>query len=130
MKDTMNQGAAEEKNVYEDVYRLLIAGMVVSTIFFIIGLVLALIHPRYFPLTTDWVRQQYNWSAIRYGFLSGDPTTYFLIATVFLILTPVIRVIVSIYAFTVDGDRKYMAVTSIVLAIMVLTVILGLFGIQ
>ena len=53
-----------------------------------------------------------------------------MIATVLLILTPVARVIVSIYAFLVDRDRKYVIVTSIVLAIMILTVILGMFGVH
>jgi uncharacterized membrane protein len=130
MKKQLNRETFEEQNVYSDVYRLLIAGMAASSVFFLIGLILALIQPHYFPLSTDWVRQQYEWKVIRRGLASGDPTTYLLIATVLLILTPVARVIVSIYAFFVDKDHKYVALTSIVLAIMILTVALGLFGIQ
>jgi uncharacterized membrane protein len=130
MENNLNGRVGEEQNVYSDVYRLLIAGMIGSTVFFVVGLILALLHPHYFPLTTAWVRQQYRWNTIRHGLASGDPTAYFLIATVFLILTPVLRVIVSIYAFLADGDRKYVAVTSVVLAIMALTVVLGLFGMQ
>jgi uncharacterized membrane protein len=47
-----------------------------------------------------------------------------------LILTPVARVIVSIYAFWIDHDLKYVRVTGAVFIIMVITVILGLLGIR
>jgi uncharacterized membrane protein len=53
-----------------------------------------------------------------------------LAATVVLIATPVLRVLVSIYAFHQDGDRKYVALTSVVLAVIALTVVLGRFGLQ
>ncbi|HVA95701.1 MAG TPA: DUF1634 domain-containing protein [Candidatus Dormibacteraeota bacterium] len=125
-----NHDEVTEKNVYTDVYRLLIAGMLASTIFFVIGLILALLHPQSFSLSADWIRHQYQWSVIRHGLATGDPMIFLMIATVLLILTPVARVIVSIYAFFVDGDTKYVVVTSIVLGIMILTVILGIFGVQ
>jgi uncharacterized membrane protein len=120
----------EERNVYTDVYRLLVAGMIASVVFFSIGLILALRHPGQIPLTADWIRRHYHWSAIAHGLASGEPTTYLMIATVLLILTPVARVVVSIRAFFVDHDHKYVAVTSTVLAIMILTVVLGIFGLQ
>jgi uncharacterized membrane protein len=119
-----------EQNVYADVYRLLIAGMIASSIMFGIGIVLALIHPQYFPLSTKWVRSQYGWGIVVHGLASGDARSYMMIATVILILTPVARVIVSIYAFFADGDHKYVVVTSIVLLVMIVTVILGLLGLQ
>ena len=53
-----NASAEAKQNVYTDVYRLLIVGMIVSTILFLVGLILALVHTRYFPLSVDWVRQQ------------------------------------------------------------------------
>ena len=119
-----------EQNVYADVYRLLIAGMILSSVLFGIGLVLALLHPQYFPLTAKWAREQYHWAIIVHGLATGNPASYMMIATVILILTPVFRVIVSIYAFFVDRDHKYVVVTSIVLFVIIVTVILGLFGLQ
>ncbi len=119
-----------ENNVYTDVYRLLIAGMLASTVFFVIGLILTLLHPQFAPMSADWIRQQYKWSVIRQGLASGDPIIFLMVATILLILTPVARVMVSIYAFFVDGDTKYVVVTSLVLGIMILTVILGLLGVQ
>jgi uncharacterized membrane protein len=121
---------AEEQNVYSGVYHMLIAGMIVSNVLFVIGIVLALIHPQYFPLSARWVREQYHTRLVFHGLIDGQPTSYFLLGTLLLILTPVARVIVSIYAFWVDRDLKYVAVTGTVFIIMIITVILGLFGIR
>ncbi len=119
-----------EENVYADVYRLLIAGMVVTNILFVIGLVLALVHPRYFPLSSEWVRSQYHWRTVVTGLAHGNPSSYMMLGSLLLILTPVARVIVSIYAFWVDHDRKYVALTTLVLIVIILTVILGQLGLQ
>lgn len=123
-------GHEVEANVYADVYRLLMAGMILSSIFFAVGLVLALLHPRHFPLSAEWVRQQYHWGVVFHGLASGNPSSYMMVATVLLILTPVFRVIVSIYAFFADGDHRYVAVTSTVLLVIILTVVLGLLGLR
>jgi uncharacterized membrane protein len=119
-----------EENVYIDVYRLLIAGMIISSILFALGIVLALLHPKYIPLSTRWVRSQYHVSTVVRGIMHGDPTAILLMATVLLILTPVARVVVSIVAFLVDRDYKFVVVTSIVFLVMVITVILGELGLK
>jgi uncharacterized membrane protein len=124
------QGPSTEENVYVDVYRLLIAGMIVSSILFALGIVLALLHPHYIPLSTHWVRSQYDVTTVVHGLLHGDSTAILLVATVLLILTPVARVVVSIVAFVVDRDYKFVVVTSFVLLVMVITVILGELGLQ
>jgi len=119
-----------EENVYIDVYRLLIAGMIISSILFALGIVLALLHPQYIPLSTRWVRSQYHVSTVVRGIMHGDPTAILLMATVLLILTPVARVVVSIVAFLVDRDYKFVVVTSIVFLVMVITFILGELGLK
>ena len=121
---------SHEQNVYGDVYRMLVAGMIVTNILFVIGLVLALLHPQYFPLSARWVRQQYHWSALVHGLAHGQANSFLMVGTLLLILTPVARVVVSIYAFWVDRDRKYVAVTSTVLIVIVVTVMLGLLGLR
>ena len=119
-----------EENVYVDVYRLLIAGMIASSVLFALGIVLAMLHPQYFPLSTRWVRSQYHVGTVVHGLLHGDPMAVMLVATVLLILTPVARVVVSIVAFAIDRDRKFVVVTSIVFLVMVITVILGELGLK
>ncbi len=119
-----------QANVYASVYHVLLAGMLASTVLFVIGLVRGMMLHTFFPLTPDWIRQHYHWQAVRSGLVALDPTTLMMVATVLLILTPVARVIVSIYAFAIDHDRKYVLVTSIVLAVMILTFVLSRFGLQ
>jgi uncharacterized membrane protein len=120
----------DEDNVYADVYRVLMAGMYLTTAMFVIGLVLALRRPSFVPLDPAWVSSHYHWSVVLRGLRSGDPAAYMLTATLMLILTPVVRVIVSIYAFLVDGDRKYAAISGVVLFVMALTVVLSRLGLR
>ena len=119
-----------EANVYADVYRLLIGGMILSNVLFAAGILLALLHPRFVPLTAQWVKTHYQWSALSSGLASGDPIALMLLATALLILTPVARVVVSIAAFAADRDYKYVVITSIVMFVMLLTLLLGLLGLQ
>jgi uncharacterized membrane protein len=104
--------------------------MVVTNILFIIGLVLALIHPRYFPLSSEWVRSQYYWRTVVSGLAHGNPISYLLLGSLLLIATPVARVAVSIYAFFVDRDYKYVVITGLVLLVILLTILLGKLGLQ
>ncbi|MBZ5569537.1 MAG: DUF1634 domain-containing protein [Acidobacteriia bacterium] len=117
-------------NVYAGVYRVLLVGMLVSTAMFVLGVVRALMLRTHFPLTPEWVRQHYHVSDVVHGLAALDPFALMLVASLLLILTPVLRVVVSIYAFWVDHDWKYVGVTSIVLAVMVLTFVLSRFGLQ
>ncbi len=119
-----------EANVYADVYRVLVGGMIVSTILFVLGVVRALMHPTSFPLNAEWVRQHYQFSTVMHGLAALDPMTLMMVASVLLILTPVARVVVSIWAFVVDRDYKFVAITSIVLLIMIITVVAGLLGLH
>ena len=125
-----NQLARSEANVYADVYRLLIGGMILSNVLFAAGILLALLHPRFLPLTAQWVKSQYEWRTLSRGLASADPISLMLLATVLLILTPVARVVVSIAAFAADRDYKYVVITSVVMFVMLLTVNLGLLGLQ
>jgi uncharacterized membrane protein len=119
-----------EENIYGAVYDVLLGGMLVSCVLFAIGLVLALIHPRYVPLTREYVLRDYHLATLMHGLASGSPSAFLMIAAVLLILTPVLRVVISIYAFHKDRDRKYTVVTGIVLLVIVLTTVLGKLGLR
>ena len=123
-------GATAEENVYAGVYRVLLGGMIVSSALFAVGLALALLHPQHYPLGEDWVRSHYHLSIIWQGLKTFDPFTLMLVATALLILTPVLRVVVSIWAFAVDRDWKYVVVTSIVFVVIVMSVVLARFGLK
>jgi uncharacterized membrane protein len=119
-----------EVNVYANVYHVLLAGMFASSALFAAGVIRALLQHAHFPLTPEWVREHSGFHTVIQGLTRLDATALMLVATVILILTPVARVIVSIYAFWVDHDSRYVAVTSIVLAIMVLTFVFARLGLQ
>lgn len=119
-----------EENVYSFVYYALLGGMVVSSVLFAIGIASALVHPTFYPLTTEWVREHYDASWILHGLLRLDPMSLMMVATALLILTPIARVVVSIYAFIVDRDLEFVAITSIVLLTIAASVVAGLLGLS
>jgi uncharacterized membrane protein len=124
------QDSSKELNVYSDVYKVLLGGMIVSTALFAAGIVRALLQPQFVPLTPEWIKQHYHWRAVVAGVQSFDPTVIMMIATGLLILTPIARVMVSVYAFAVDRDRQFVGVTLSVLSVIILTVLLGMFGLK
>jgi uncharacterized membrane protein len=117
-------------NVYADVYRVLLVGMVLSSLLFAVGVIAALLHPSYVPLSAIWIRHQYHWDVFWHGLLTGNPTTLMMLATILLILTPVSRVLVSMYVFYIDHDYKYVVVTGVVFFVMVLTVVFSQLGLK
>ena len=128
--DQPEKSPPSEANVYADVYRLLIGGMILSNVLFAAGIILALMHPRFVPLTTQWVKEQSRWNSLAHGLVSGEFISLMVLASVLLILTPVARVVVSIAAFAADRDFKFVVITSVVMFVMLLTVFLGLLGLQ
>jgi uncharacterized membrane protein len=57
--------------------------------------------------------------------LSGNPKGIIASGLLILLLTPVVRVAVSILAFAVERDWRYVVITFIVLAILIISFILG-----
>lgn len=68
-------------------------------------------------------------SAVLSGLVQMKPYAYIMCGLFLLILTPVLRVVVSIYAFAVAKDRLYVWITTLVLAILIFAMIIGMFGI-
>jgi uncharacterized membrane protein len=58
--------------------------------------------------------------------VSLNPLAYFLLGFVFLVASPITRVIVSILHFERVGDADYVVLTSTVLALLVATIVIGL----
>jgi uncharacterized membrane protein len=131
LQHSNNESACStEENVYQDVYRVLLVGMFISSALFAVGLARVLLHPETYPLTPAWVRSHYHWRVIWQGLKQFEAFTLMMVATALLILTPVLRVVVSIWAFWVDRDYKYVVVTSIVLLVIALSVVLSHFGVK
>lgn len=100
-------------------------GVITSAVVIIIGLVLALItgetgYPAgTFPTTFATIFQ---------GVAAFKPFAITMLGLFLLILTPVLRVVVSIYAFAKEGDKLYVWITIIVLVILVFAMWIGYIG--
>jgi uncharacterized membrane protein len=72
-----------------------------------------------FPRTAAWLGQ---------GLRRLDGTAIIVVGLLLLIATPVIRVAISIVAFAVSRDRAYVIITSVVLALLLTSFLLGKAG--
>jgi uncharacterized membrane protein len=59
------------------------------------------------------------------GLGQGDPLAILTLGLIVLLLTPVARVIISIFAFAHERDWLYVAITSLVLLILLVSFLLG-----
>jgi len=59
------------------------------------------------------------------GLATGDPLAIITLGLLLLLLTPVIRVAVSIGAFAIEHDWRYVVITTIVLIILIVSFFLG-----
>jgi uncharacterized membrane protein len=67
-------------------------------------------------------------TAVGHGLTVGDPLAIIALGLLILLATPVARVAVSIVAFALEGDRRYVVITSIVLLILLASFALGKAG--
>src|ERR1700680_2031774 len=96
-------------------------GVSTSAIVILIGLVLLALHPgglsarslQSFPQTLGEV-----WS----GLLALQPQAVIVLGLLLLIATPVLRVAVSVVAFALEHDRRYVVITLIVLTILLFSI--------
>ena len=103
---------------------ILLGGVLVSSAIIVLGIVLLPFRPggitisrvETFPHTIGQL-----WS----GIVSLHPQAIIVLGLLLLIATPVLRVAVSIIAFALEHDRRYVVITCIVLGILVLGFLLG-----
>jgi uncharacterized membrane protein len=72
-----------------------------------------------FPRSAAW---------LAYGVVHLDGQAIIVLGLIVLILTPIIRVAVSIIAFAREGDRVYVAITTVVFLLLLLSFALGKAG--
>ena len=120
--------ATASEQIYGRVYQVLVAGMLASTGLFALGLARALYDHETVPLSTSWIRAQYDAGLFWQGLIHARAGALLMAATLLLILTPVARVVVSIYAFAIERDLKFVTVTGTVLGVILLTIVLAKLG--
>ena len=103
--------------------RILQVGVVVAAVIMLFGLILLLIHGGNggYPVG----HQPTTISSIIAGTVALKPYAVMMVGMFCLIMTPVLRVVVSIYAFYKEHDTLYVWITSIVLVILCISFVIG-----
>ncbi|MDB5329974.1 MAG: hypothetical protein JWP03_1125 [Phycisphaerales bacterium] len=112
---------------------LLRVGVGLSLIVIVVGTVLTFVHhPEYLHSKEALPRVTGPGSAFPHtlgqvveGVRQGEGRAVIVVGLLLLIATPVMRVAVSILAFVYEGDRVFVLITSIVLAMLLLSFFLG-----
>ena len=105
--------------VERTVSRVLIAGIALSVALMAIGIVLAAGSGDGLP---SFIVPLADMPSL---LLDLDAGAYLSLGLIVLIATPFARVAGSLVAFALQGDRRYVAVTAVVLTVMCLSVLLG-----
>lgn len=122
-KNTKEQMTEEMADVQLIIGKILRLGVMISATVMIIGLVLLIVkgnggYPHnVFP--TDFTQ---IWAEIA----ELKPYAIMMLGIFLLILTPVLRVVVSIYSFYREGDSLYVWITTIVLVILGISFVFGI----
>jgi uncharacterized membrane protein len=107
-------------------YDVLVGGMILSTATYVVGIILFLLQNQN-TLQAAVVHYQSVAEFIS-ALLTLRSAAVLTLATVFLIATPITRVLVSIFVFASNHNPKYVVVTTIVLLILLASILLGYFG--
>lgn len=102
--------------------KILRVGVIISVIVMALGIVMMLIQGN-----SGYPGQSHptTFSAIYQGIIQFKPFAVMMLGVFLLILTPVLRVVVSIYAFFKEHDYLYVAITTLVLVILAFAMIGG-----
>lgn len=103
---------------------ILQAGVAISSTIIVVGLILLLVHSGNADSqqTQDLPR---TLSQVWAGLLTLQPAAVIVLGLLLLIATPVLRVIVSIFAFNMEQDRRFVVITILLLAILLTSFMLG-----
>jgi uncharacterized membrane protein len=107
------------RELNEVVHRMLILGLVLSTLCLFAGLGLSAITHHALPSKVSGLRQ------ILDGLKRASPPSFLNLGILLLIATPVLRVLGSLVEFAEKRDWRYVLVTSVVLIILAISVAVG-----
>lgn len=119
--DTPEQASARQQqhDLNQVVHRVLVVGLIISTVFMLIGVGLALFLQRDLPQAVPQLGDV--WQRV----LALRPSGFLALGLLVLIATPILRVIGSIAAFVYERDWRYAAITALVFAVMITSILLG-----
>jgi len=128
-------GADEDKvrKVELFISALLRAGVLTSLVVVLVGTTVTFVHhPHYLtsrhdlgPLTKPGAEFPHSLSTLIRGLQHGQGRAIVMAGLLLLIATPVLRVAVSVLAFVYQRDRTFVVITTVVLALLLTSFVLG-----
>lgn len=118
----MNKSDDELKSIELVIGKVLRIGVIVAAIIILFGLLLYI-----FTGNSGYGSGIYptTFHAIFSGLLAGKAFAFIMLGLFVLILTPVLRVVVSIYSFYKEKDFLYVGITTFVLVILLVSFFIG-----
>lgn len=99
------------------------AGVLLSAVIMLVGLVLVLVHPAGLPLA-----RPAGFAQVFLGLARGNPLAVIDLGILILVLTPIARVLLSVLIFLRERDLTYTAITLFVLLVLIISFLLGKAG--
>ncbi|AKP67625.1 DUF1634 domain-containing protein [Companilactobacillus ginsenosidimutans] len=115
----------EMRDVELIIGKILRVGVIVSAAVIVIGILLYFFNGGAGYPNGEWPRR---FGVMFQGIAQGKSYAVIMLGIFLLILTPVLRVVVSIYAFAKEHDRLYVYITTAVLIILIFAMIFGYNG--
>lgn len=115
----------EMRDVELIIGKILRIGVVVSAIVIILGIVLYFVNGGTGYADGEWPQR---FGVMFQGVVQGKSYAVIMLGIFLLILTPVLRVVVSIYAFAKERDILYVYITTAVLIILIFAMVFGYHG--
>ncbi len=108
--------------IERNIGKILRVGVFVSTTVIIIGILMFLLSGHSGYAEGVWPDK---FKEILSGLVEFKALAWLMTGLFLLILTPVLRVVASIVAFAKDGDKLYVAITTLVLIILIVAMFVG-----
>ncbi|WP_283679778.1 DUF1634 domain-containing protein [Lentilactobacillus sp. Marseille-Q4993] len=123
MNDKQKNVSEEMNDVEMIIGKILRIGVIISAVVMGIGLILLFV-----TQTTGYPANTFpdTFRSIFTGTIALKPYAIMMFGVFLLILTPILRVVVSIYSFWVEGDKLYVIITTIVLVILAISFVFGI----
>jgi uncharacterized membrane protein len=111
--------AQKQRDLNEVVHRLLIVGLIISTLFMLSGIILDLVLGRQAPTVIPDLREVFTRIAV------FRPSGFLSLGLLVLIATPIIRVIGSTIVFVYERDWRFAGITFLVFLIVLFSILFG-----
>lgn len=120
----MDKQTQELQKVELMIGRILAFGTYISALLMIVGIILTFFKPS----GTFVAHDLFSMSKTVTSLIQLNPDTYLLVGLFLLILTPVLRVLISIILFVKQKDTVYTCITIGVLIILIISMVFGING--